>query len=109
VIVSVLIYLLAGLSSGRNYLWLITWVLIVGTILISAKKYLWASKAKDLKLPNTAIILKNIDDEKEVKSIPSRIIQIPSEKLRKKDHHLGSASGANPTPPQTASEDQKIE
>ncbi|MCP4258994.1 MAG: hypothetical protein GY774_16035 [Planctomycetes bacterium] len=108
-IVTILIYLLAGLSSGRNYLWLIAWALIVGTILISAKKYLRASKTKELIPPNMAVVLKNTDDEKEMQTTPSRIIQIPPEKQRKKDHHMESATGTNPTPSQTTSEDQTIE
>jgi len=85
VMISVLIYLLAGLSSGRNYLWLLAWSLIVGTILISSKKYLRASNAQERKPPNTDAVLQNTEDEKEMQSTPSRIIQIPTEKQRKKN------------------------
>ena len=94
-------YLLAGLSSGRNYLWLLAWSLIVGTILISSKKYLQGSKAQERKPRNTDAVLQNTEDEKEMQSTPSRILQIPPEKQRNKDHHLESTSGVNPMPSDT--------
>ncbi len=107
--VSVLMYLLAGLSNGGNYLWLLAWSLIVGTILISSKKYLRASKTKEPKPRNTDTVLQNTKDEKEMKITPSRILQIPPKKQRNKDHHQESATDTNPTPSQTLSEDQRIE
>lgn len=65
--VSVIMYLLAGLSSGRNYLWLLAWSLIVGTILISSKKYLPGSKAQERKPRNAGAVLQNTEDEKDAK------------------------------------------
>lgn len=109
VMVSVLIYLLAGLSNGRNYLWLLPWSLIVGAILISSKKYLRGYKAQECNTPNTDAVLQKTEDEKEMKSTPSRILQIPPKKQSDKDHHQESATGTNPTPSQTSSEDQRIE
>jgi hypothetical protein len=105
VIVSLLIYLLAGLSNGRNYLWLLPWSLIVGAILISSKKYLRASKTKKPETRNMISILQNTEDEKKIKSTPSTIVQIPAKKQRSKDQHQDSSTSANPIPSHNPSED----
>jgi len=90
VMVSVLMYLLAGLSSGRNYLWVLAWSLIVGTILISSKKYLRGFKSQERKPRNTDVVLPNTENEKEKKGTPSRIIQISQQRQLKKDRHTQS-------------------
>ena len=105
VMVSILMYLLAGLGNGRSYLWLLPWSLTVGAILISSKKYLRASKTKKPESRNMIVVLQNTEDEKEIKNTPSRIIETPAKKQHNKNQHQDSAAAADPIPSHTPSED----
>lgn len=93
VIVTVTMCLLALLISGLNVLCLLAWCFIVSIILIPFTTNLRVPKTQKPKSPKTNAVLQNTENEKEIKTTPSRIIQISRQRQLEKDHHIRSTKG----------------
>ena len=93
VVVTTTMCLLALLNRGRYVLCLLAWCFIVGIILIPFMMKLRVPKTQKPKSPKTDSVLQSTEDEKEIKTTPSRIIQISEQRQLKKDRHIQSAKG----------------